>query len=110
MTFEQWWEKHGANYISGDHPRKGYVADAARDAWNAAMICAEATQIPKALADDPFGVVLDSNRYRWLRHDSKDLKLERSKVDIVELYHGAGMDERIDKAMAACSTSAREGK
>lgn len=50
----------------------------------------------------------DAARYRWLRHDSKDTKLESSKATIVEVYQGAAMDEKIDKAMGATPDSRRE--
>lgn len=41
----------------------------------------------------------DAARYRWLRHDSKELKTEQLKGQFVELYQGAALDEKIDKQM-----------
>lgn len=41
----------------------------------------------------------DATRYRWLRHDSKELKTEQLKGQFVELYQGAALDEKIDKQM-----------
>lgn len=45
------------------------------------------------------GVVKDAVRYRWLRHDTKDVAIEQRKGQIVEVYQGQAMDEQIDKAM-----------
>lgn len=47
-------------------------------------------------------------RYRWLRHDSKNLELEQRKATIVEVYQGPAMDEQIDKAMLNASSATEE--
>lgn len=41
----------------------------------------------------------DAARYRYLREDSKDLDIEQRKASVVEIYHGKGLDEQIDKLM-----------
>lgn len=42
----------------------------------------------------------DAARYRWLRHDTKDVRIEKRKAEIMEVYQGPALDEQIDKMMA----------
>lgn len=62
---------------------------------------------PEAERTDPVKVLaqklmeVDAERYRWIRHDSKDMKVEQRKAEIVEIYMGSALDEHIDKARGA---------
>lgn len=51
----------------------------------------------------------DAARYRWLRHDSGNVKTEEMKSNLM-VYQGARMDELIDKQMEPTPVSATQDR